>query len=104
MLDKSYHDYIASEKWKIKRELYFAAKGRYCKACRSTSNIKIHHMSYDNFGNEPLSDLVSLCNKCHVKVHQLHRKAGRKTNLRMITMQYIREMTLARLRRKTPRR
>jgi hypothetical protein len=104
MLDKSYHKYIQSEKWKIKREAYFAARGRYCKACRSTSNIKIHHMSYANFGNEPLSDLVSLCNPCHVEVHRLHRKAGRKADLRLVTLKYIKDKTLQRLRQKTPRR
>jgi len=103
-LTKEYHDYIASERWKMKREIYFATFGRYCKACRSTENIKIHHMSYANFGHEPMGDLISLCNPCHVEVHRLHRKAGRNANLRLVTMKYVREMTLARLRPKMPRR
>ena len=103
MLDKTYHDYINSPKWTLKREMYFAARGRYCKACKSTTNIKIHHMSYDNFGSEPMSDLVSLCNPCHVEVHRLHRQAGRKSSLRLVTMIYIREKTLQRLRPKMPK-
>jgi CRISPR/Cas system-associated protein Cas10 (large subunit of type III CRISPR-Cas system) len=104
-LTKAYKDYINSPRWKAKREKYFDAKGRWCKACRSHENIKIHHLSYDNFGHEPLMDLVSLCNSCHVKVHQLHRKAGgRPKDLRTITNQYIKNMTLKRLRPKTPRR
>lgn len=32
----------------------------------------MHHRTYKNLGAERLMDLVPLCQRCHVKVHQLY--------------------------------
>lgn len=81
--------YYKSEKWAVKRELYFLKKGKYCKACGSLKDVQVHHMSYEHFKAEPMSDLVSLCAKCHKEVTALCRANGHKDD-RHTTLLYIR--------------
>jgi hypothetical protein len=102
--DPQYKAYIKSDRWKIKCENYWLSKGRWCKACKSQQNLQVHHLSYANFMLEPLSDLVGLCGPCHRAVHSLHRRAGRREDIRTVTMRYINQKALDRLRRKMPRR
>lgn len=90
MLNAEYHKYIKSQRWEAKCEVYWRKFGRYCKACKSTRNLQVHHMSYDNFGHEAMADLVGLCVLCHRMVHTLHRKGGRK-DLKMVTLLYIKK-------------
>ncbi len=70
-----YLKYLKSPQWQIKREMYFAAKGKWCKACgKSQGPIQIHHITYDRLGRELLGDLTSLCPPCHNKVGQTQRR------------------------------
>lgn len=89
-MDKTfYHKYLKSPRWAAKRELYFSAHGKYCKACgTSFGPIQLHHLTYDRLGRERLSDLVSLCAKCHREVEALYRKSGRGDRV-VITLAYI---------------
>lgn len=41
-----------------------------CTQCGSEDNLHIHHLTYDNEGNELLEDLVTLCSSCHSKVRR----------------------------------
>lgn len=96
-----YNQYVKSERWALKREIYFAKKGKWCKACLTrTGPIALHHMSYVNFGREPISDLIGLCHKCHREVHSIHRRNGRREDLRAVTLEYVRAKTLDRLRKR----
>jgi 5-methylcytosine-specific restriction endonuclease McrA len=61
--------YLQTKEWKDKRELVLARDGRKCTDCGSTENLQIHHLTYDHFKNEPLEDLVTLCNICHTSRH-----------------------------------
>ena len=36
---------------------------------------EVHHLTYDNFGQEKMDDLVSLCHKCHRKAENLYDPA-----------------------------
>ena len=63
-----YSTYLKSDKWKRKKEKYFALYGKRCAICRSGMKVQIHHMSYQHMGNEPLSDLVALCAVHHKKL------------------------------------
>ena len=66
-----YNEYLQSEYWKhvkikvLKRDHY------HCVKCRRKSNLNIHHLTYQNRGNElkHLHDLITLCRKCHEKIH-----------------------------------
>lgn len=94
-----YHKYIESERWKTKCSVYWKVAGRYCRACGSTKNLHVHHMSYDNFGQEPVADLAGLCHTCHLEVHRLHRAGGRK-DLRVVTMEFIRNKRRSQAKRR----
>ena len=67
-----YQKYLQSEKWKKKRkEIYELRKGKceICK-CKLYRSYHVHHKTYKRLGNEINSDLVLLCEKCHVEIHR----------------------------------
>lgn len=68
---KKYHKYLKeSPEWaNIKHELY-TSRGRKCEVCLSTVKLQIHHKTYKNIFKEEPTDLVILCEKCHMKVHK----------------------------------
>lgn len=64
--------YIRSKEWKAKRLLVLARDNNQCQQCGSDGNgrsLHVHHLTYDNFKNEPLEDLVALCGHCHSGAH-----------------------------------
>lgn len=68
-----YKEYIKSEEWKVKRKEVLERdkfKCRLCGAKGTEYNLHVHHNSYDNLGNEPLEDLITLCKKCHETYHK----------------------------------
>src|SRR6187431_2199026 len=96
-----YKNYINSQRWKDKCELYWLAKGRWCRACvTKTGPLHIHHLTYEHLGFEPLRDLIGLCYACHRQVHALHRRGGRRETIRVVTLRFIREKQLDRLRKR----
>lgn len=99
--DPFYKAYIASPRWQMKCQQYWDAKGRWCRACKATTKaLHVHHLTYDNFMAEPLTDLMGLCYDCHREVHRRHRAGGRQRDLRTVTLEYVREKILERLRRR----
>jgi hypothetical protein len=40
-----------------------------CVLCMSGSELRCHHVSYTKLFNEPLEDLMTLCDRCHGRVH-----------------------------------
>jgi 5-methylcytosine-specific restriction endonuclease McrA len=69
-MDKTfYNQYIKGPRWAAKREAWFNAFGKYCRACGTAYGpIQLHHMTYDRLGRERMSDLVALCANCHKEV------------------------------------
>jgi hypothetical protein len=68
-----YNSYLKSEEWKAKREKRLFIDNHECyfhniKNC-STTNLHVHHIHYDNVGNENLEDLVTVCQDCHSEIH-----------------------------------
>lgn len=64
-----YYKYIRSPAWRKKRaEVILRSKGR-CERCGKWPVVNVHHLSYANLGNEPLSDLLGVCVKCHMEFH-----------------------------------
>lgn len=64
-----YKHYLHSKEWAAKRFLVLYRDGFRCSICGSTEELNVHHKTYQNVFHEPLSDLITLCRKCHKKQH-----------------------------------
>jgi 5-methylcytosine-specific restriction protein A len=42
-----------------------------CERCNSTRNIQVHHKVYRSWYKVQLSDLETLCQRCHEKAHAI---------------------------------
>ena len=68
---ETYDDYLKnSTKWHIFR------MGRIAKRCFACGEwrpyrLNLHHVAYDRLGDELDSDVVTLCEWCHEKCHQM---------------------------------
>lgn len=69
-----YSGYIHSSHWKDIRRQRLAMDGFQCSICGTAKNLEVHHLTYERLGHEDLDDLVSLCKRCHAKVHEKDKK------------------------------
>lgn len=65
---ETYTSYIASNEWKNKRKLVLERDKFICQACLIVKATQVHHITYKHLMNEPLFELVSVCQPCHVKI------------------------------------
>lgn len=69
-----YDRYIHSPAWRTKADERMQIDDCICQVCgRAASDV--HHLTYDRFGNEEMSDLVSLCRECHEKAETIYDPA-----------------------------
>ncbi|MCH7410167.1 HNH endonuclease [Belliella sp. DSM 111904] len=63
--------YYSSPEWRDKRIIMLARAKNTCNRCHvmQSSGLHVHHKTYENFGNEKMSDLEVLCEPCHEKHH-----------------------------------
>lgn len=61
-------EYLKSDHWKNLRYCKLQ-QVCYCEMCDNTSTLDVHHINYKNLYDVELEDLMVLCRKCHVKVH-----------------------------------
>jgi 5-methylcytosine-specific restriction endonuclease McrA len=61
--------YLKSREWKERRELVMQRSNGTCEGCRLKSASEVHHLTYINWGNEFLFELVALCENCHDRIH-----------------------------------
>lgn len=80
---KEYNNYMKSDAWVAKREERLQLDDNKCVMCGrpnglqkdgKTPILQVHHVSYSNLGNEPMSEIVSLCAGCHKKIHKYYRR------------------------------
>jgi 5-methylcytosine-specific restriction endonuclease McrA len=70
-----YYAYIKSEAWKKKRLKRLKMDDFKCQfkigrfKCGAKTNLEIHHLTYKNLGNERFKELITLCHRHHVQVH-----------------------------------
>lgn len=76
MLASTYQQYICSKKWETRRDCYWRTHQKVCRNCGSTSDVQLHHLSYERLGSELDTDLMPLCQMCHSAVHQFHDMRG----------------------------
>lgn len=73
--DDAYRRYIGSPQWRKKREAVLKRAGGCCESCNEFKpRLDVHHKTYENFGDEPLTDLQAVCPHCH-EVADKDRKA-----------------------------
>lgn len=65
-----YQQYLLSDTWKFKRARVLQRDDHQCQACCSAKAVEVHHKSYQNIGDEPLFELISVCKECHLQLHQ----------------------------------
>lgn len=61
-----YDKYMKSARWRNIRKDMLKMAGNICQDCRRPSaTLEVHHLTYDRFGHEAMSDLRVLCKRCH---------------------------------------
>ena len=76
--DNKYEKYIGSVKWKKVRQYRMKYDDFECQSphpmlnvCLDYKRLEVHHLTYDNLGNELLGDILTLCQNCHEHVEDI---------------------------------
>ncbi len=76
-----YKTYIESKEWQDIRKRIFRRDNYKCQICGSCKNLQVHHITYENMGQEKDADLVTLCEKCHIEdLHKDKSKPNKPKN------------------------
>lgn len=69
----SYNSYLQSEYWRA-----FAARQRKdrCFCCGVGERLQVHHLSYERLGRELPQDVVTVCGRCHFKIHVVSKESN----------------------------
>ena len=72
ILHMDYQDFLKTPYWKSIAYFVKAEAGGKCSVCGATKTLEVHHLTYDNHGDElhHLDDLVCVCKKCHENQHK----------------------------------
>lgn len=64
-----------SENWRNKAKERLNIDNYECVLCGKIGELEVHHISYKRLGFENVyEDLVSVCPKCHVLLHNYYRR------------------------------
>ena len=80
---KERNAYLLSPQWKALRKLVIA-RDKCCQLTGDITDLEVHHITYDNLGNEYLEDLVLLSRRAHQFVHDYYGSYDRN-NTYLIT-------------------
>ena len=73
-----YLKYLESSKWSEIRNKRLAIDNYKCAICGNLESLQVHHLIYPNIlGTEHISDLVTLCKRCHKAIE--NRKDSKKS-------------------------
>ena len=64
-VSSEYQTYLAGREWSLKREAVRERSGNNCERCWNAPQQAVHHMSYEHLYDEPLDELLAVCNPCH---------------------------------------
>lgn len=67
---RGYVKYIKSKRWKSKKRQAFEHFGNRYSICGKDYDLQVHHLTYERLGNEPMDDLMILCQDCHAVEHE----------------------------------
>lgn len=71
---EKYYSYLKSPKWYAKRDQVFRRDDWRCVRCGTAENIQCHHISRERMFNEELTDLVTMCRRCHDSRHEVDKR------------------------------
>lgn len=66
---KEYLAHLRSPKWAATRALVLKRAGGMCEGCGIARADEVHHMTYENLGDEFLWELRAVCRPCHERWH-----------------------------------
>lgn len=82
MTKDEYRKYLKSEHWIEMRRQRKRLDNHRCYLCGCPKYLNVHHLRYDNLGNEDVEeDLVTLCKKCHSMLHRIKDTAQKEYNV-----------------------
>ena len=64
-----YSDYLLSPEWAKRRDAVIERCSGLCEGCGNAPVDHVHHLTYDNIGDEFLWQLVGVCAPCHARAH-----------------------------------
>lgn len=65
-----YNEYLRTPEWYEKRAAVLERCCGICEGCRMATASEVHHLTYQNVGNEFIFELVGLCHNCHERYHE----------------------------------
>ena len=70
LLDNNYQDYLESNEWKERVKEAEEENNHECQLCfrhvGGSGGGQLHHINYNNLGNEQEEDLIYVCKECHI--------------------------------------
>src|SRR5262249_50051141 len=67
---KEHEEYLRTPAWRAKRNAVIARERGLCQGCRLRPAVHVHHVTYANWKNELLWELVAVCLDCHERAHK----------------------------------
>ena len=80
---KLYEAYLCSKSWRKKQNAIKERCNNVCEDCHQYAMVDVHHITYENIGDERLDELLGLCVACHQRKHP-EKKIERKTQPKRI--------------------
>ena len=80
MVSDEYKEYLKTPIWQELRSARLKIDGYKCQRCRRPFGLQIHHLRYPKkLGTEdPYTDLITLCDRCHDEIEQEKQKARKE--------------------------
>ncbi len=70
---EEHNKYLKTDDWRKRRELVLKRDNYLCQSCLDKKATQVHHKSYRYWKNEPLFELVSVCEDCHKIITDMNR-------------------------------
>jgi hypothetical protein len=74
---EEHSEYLRSAAWKAKRVRVLARDKYRCQAGLIGCTVEasqVHHLTYAHWRNEPLFDLIAVCQECHIQITRMDRE------------------------------
>jgi len=65
-----YNEYLVSDEWKIKRKQVLDIDDKKCLVTGKSDCLQVHHITYQNVGNEQINELITLSKDVHQSLHE----------------------------------
>lgn len=67
---RTQEDFLKSEHWRLVKISYNKINTtKKCEICGNTGEMHLHHLTYKNFCDENMNELIRVCKSCHSIIH-----------------------------------